>query len=141
MAQSNDGNQPENTLSAGDEPALADRVLGELKLSGDMYGSKRDRLPPAWQIIGAIALLIALSSVVISAGNPGADWHERFLTGFMDGVLVFLGDLGGGLRQFWDTAFPGKGSHVMIGVTIGVTITNLGLLGMSIRRHRQRSST
>ena len=124
---------------------FANRVLGELKQSGDMYGSKRDRLPPAWQVIGAIALLIALSSIVVALGNPETDWHQRFLTGFMDGVLMFIGELGEGLSKFLDHSFPNNGKHWLTGITIGITVINIGFFLASgsrhLQRHRRRSSS
>jgi len=135
----------EDDESAEKDSGFADRVLGELQRSGDMYGSKRDRLPPAWQVIGAIALLITLSSIVVALGNPEADWHQRFLTGFMDGVLVFIGELGEGLNQFLDHSFPNKGKNLMTGITVAITVLNIGFLLASgsrhLRRHRQRSSS
>jgi|GEM_PF-5578652 hypothetical protein len=123
----------------GDEPAFADRILQELQETGDMYGSPRDRLPPLWQVFGAIVLLIALVSVVVALGAPDSQWHERFLTGFLDGVLVFLGSLGNGIRNLWDVIMPGKGYAVLGWFTAGVSLVNAGICLLSIRRQRQGS--
>ena len=122
-----------------DNPVFAERILEELQTSGDMYGGARDRLPPVWQILGAIMLLIALVSVVVALGAPDAQWHERFLTGFLDGVLGFLGSLGNGLRNLWDVVMPGKGYAALGWFTVGVSLLNAGICLLSIRRHRQGS--
>ena len=119
-----------------DEPAFAERIIEELQASGDMYGSPRDRLPPLWQILGAIILLIALVSAVVAIGAPDTAWHQRFMTGFLDGVLIFLGNLGIGMRNLWNAIMPGQ-SEAVLGMFTGfVTLINVGLCLLSIRRHR-----
>ena len=73
------------------------RVVSEIRGQEIVHASAKNRLPPLWQLLGTVALLGVLSTVVFATGSTTDAWHARALTGFLNQTLITLAGLGEGL--------------------------------------------
>lgn len=114
------------------------RVMEEIR--GDVgINTAYDRLPPAWQVLGALGLLVALTAVVLATGGT-EEWRQQVITGYLNQSLVFLGGLTQTITGLWESVAPGRGLGVFIGCAIGATLLNVGFLLGAIKRNKETVS-
>ncbi len=112
------------------------KVLAEIRGVED---DSRSRLPPPWQVLGAIGLLVVLAAGVLSHHTPDADapWHTKALTGFVDQALGFLGVLSAGLTGVWESVAPGKALPILAVCAALATVLNVAFAVGAWRRRKQ----
>jgi len=131
MAMANGLDPESQTVSKG----FMARVMAEIR--GDRAPSTAyDRLPPAWQVLGALGLLVALTAVVLATGGSD-EWREQVITGYLNQALVFLGGLSHAITGLWESVAPGRGLGVFVGCAIGATVLNVGFLLGAIKRNKE----
>ena len=111
------------------------RVMAEIRGERRQVAGAYDRLPPLWQVLGALALFVALTAVVLATG-VGDAWHTRALTGFLDQSMGFLGGLSQAIRSLWDAVAPGRGLPILIACTVVATVLNVAFVVGVLRRRR-----
>ncbi len=123
-------------------PGFVARVMAEIQEhdAPPAPAGAYDRLPPFWQLGGAMALLVALSAMVLASPSGDGGWHARALTGFLDRALSFLAAVGEGVRGLWDTALPGQGLAILAGLALVATLLNVAFAVSAFRR-RGREKT